>query len=483
MSDQAQLPGEKTPKQIQPTLPATNPQFNFNVKDKKAFANSENIRKALVFLDDKVKNELVGIKDVKGRTEVKDNYYISLYLLNQALGKGEKGPIYKKALPIFNEIKKITRRSPLSEVGFKTAVGNFNRKWDEAHTQTAQKNNAIETAASNAAQELKQSVTAPKEEPVQPTQVEAPKAPEATAGATSTTAATARGTTPNISQAENPKVEAPQVETPTKETPTEPVETPKEPEATDPVKRIKQLKKETSEFIDGIVQKLEGSDDLTAKMALSKVLATKKSFENKMNKYERNAAAGPYSAKKALNFAETDAYIAKNTAHKHTLKGTFRRGVQRTGEAIRSTQQKIKQAGKNIGEKMEKSENLAKIRQTTNTVREKVRAGTEAGVEKVANKIKQKGSEEYNLVNQFLGAQAAKEYNEKPSRRWFLVRQAKLKRNQAVTPTTPQPVQATQPQVAPIQLGNRRTGQKMLPAPVKEEFELARKVLLRYSKY
>jgi len=483
MSDQAQLSGEKTPKQIQPTLPATNPQFNYGVKDKKAFANSENIRKALTFLDDKVKNELVGIKDVKGRTETKDNYYISLYLLNQALGKGEKGPTYKKALPIFNEIKKITRRSPLSEVGFKAAVNNFNRKWDEVHSQTPQKNDAIETAASNAAQELKQSVTAPKE-PVQAPKIETPKAPEVNAGTTSTTATTGRGNTPQAPQIETPKVEAPVKEEPPAETPVEqPVEKPKEPEATDPVKRIKQLKKETSEFIDGIVQKLETSDDVTAKMALSKVLATKKSFENKMNKYERNAAAGPYSAKKALNYAETDAYIAKNTAHKHTLKGTFRRGIQRTGEALRSTQQKIKQTGKNIGEKMEKSENLAKIRQATNAVREKVKAGTEAGVEKVANKIKQKGSEEYDLVNQFLGAQAAKEYNEKPSRRWFLVRQAKLKRNQAVTPAPQQPVQATQPQAAPIQLGNRRAGQKMLPAPVKEEFELARKILIRYSKH
>ena len=477
MSDQAQLPGEKTPKQIQPTLPATNPQFNFNVKDKKAFANSENIRKALVFLDDKVKNELVGIKDVKGRTETKDNYYISLYLLNQALGKGEKGPIYKKALPIFNEIKKITRRSPLSEVGFKTAVNNFNRKWDEVHIQTSQKSKAIETAASNAAQELKQSVTAPKEIPqVQTPKAEAPKVSEAETGTTSTTAATAKGNEP-----QTPQEETPRAETPVKEEP--PVETPKEPEATDPVKRIKQLKKETSEFIDGIVQKLEGSDDLTAKMALSKVLATKKSFENKMNKYERNAAAGPFSAKKALNFAETDAYIAKNTAHKHTLKGTFRRGVQRTGEALRSTQQKIKQTGKNIGEKMEKSENLAKIRQATNAVREKVRTRTEAGLEKVVKNIKQKGSEEYDLVNQFLGPQAAKEYNEKPSRRWFLVRQAKLKRNQAVTPTAPQPVQTAQPQkTTPIQLDYKKAGQKMLPAPVKEEYEMARKVLMRYTK-
>ena len=89
-----------------------------------------------------------------------------------------------------------------------------------------------------------------------------------------------------------------------------------------------------------------------------------------MNKHESNALAGPWNARKALNWAEADAYTAKNTAFKHTLKGSVRRGMARAGETAESLKNRIKGIPGKIEKASANSENAEKVRQAYQKVKE-----------------------------------------------------------------------------------------------------------------
>jgi gas vesicle protein len=195
-----------------------------------------------------------------------------------------------------------------------------------------------------------------------------------------------------------------------------------------------------------------------------------------MTRYEREANAGPHSARKALNYAETDAQIAKHTAFKHTLKGTFRRGIGRMAETGQSMKNKVQKAGQNIKNKVETSETLKKVYGNIKPEMEKAKERTTRGMEKVGQAYQKMDTEGRDLVKQYLPNELNRYLKGGDITRAILRRRAKAKRNQAMTPQQ-QPVQTNQP--VP-QLAYNKQGQKMLPKL--EGLDISRKVLMHYTR-
>lgn len=464
------------------------PKFNFNVKNKKAFANSENIKQGLDYLESKVKDELEGLKNVKGRSKEKDNYYVSLYLLNQSLGHAEKGPIYKRAIPIYNDIKRITRKNPFGESGFKIVVNNFNRKWDEVHNEIPQKNDAIENAASNAANELKQSVTAPKAEPVPHQATE----PEGSQSAAVSQTVGAPQDASNAGPAQQPQPAAPVQEPQPQAQPATPVapttEAPKVEQPLPPdlenktpqeiVNEIKKMRENTKGELETLLAKLEKSKDVTANMQTGLVTNTLRRYLGKMDKFIKNAGAGPYNAKQAYVKADSASTIAKHTAQKHTLHRAARRTIERARETGQALGARAKESSKRFKNWTEKSETLAKVRSNVKPAMERAKQGMEAGVEKVMAGTEARNAQNFELISSMLGKAALEEFKKANSiKRAMMLRKARAKRNGAMNPAqqpivTPAPQQPKQLTATPPQL----------PAPRNEDVEFTRKIVTKYIK-
>jgi hypothetical protein len=435
------------------------PEFNYEVKNKKAFINSDNIKVALDYLEKKTPEDITKLRTDLRRSDDKDDAFISLYLANEALGKGKYTK--ERSLKILQDKLKI---DPFKNAKFfdKTNA-TFNRKWEEVRSGE-QPNPAIGKAAQNAAKEI----TAPyKEQPEQTPQPAQPEEPETSTGTTASTIKT---------EPEEPKPQQPEQPQPQQQQAQSNIDLTKPVDPQTAVARIKELKATTGKEIDDIRKKLETSNDLTAKMGLSKVLAVKKSFERKMSRYEREANAGPHSARKALNYAETDSQIAKHTAFKHTLKGTFRRGIGRMAETGQSMKNRVLKAGQNIKNKVETSETLKKVYGNIKPEMERAKERTTRGVEKVGQAYQKMDTEGRDLVKQYLPTELNRYLKGGDITRAILRRRAKAKRNQAMTPQQ-QPVQNNQ---SVPQLTYNKQGQKMLPKL--EGLDISRKVLMHYTR-
>jgi hypothetical protein len=507
------------------TPPAKRPQFNWEAKNKKSFANAENIKKALDYLDTKKPEDMALVRQEKKKTEAREDMLVSLHLANEALGKGTKTK--DRALSI---MQKKLGVDPFKEAKFlEKSTRIFDRKWEDVRADRETTPPAITKAAETAAKEIEK----PKEEP---RAEEKPKAtpqekvekgaeklaaeikeplkakPEApTQGTeTGTTATTARPTATTTPEPEAPKeapTQEPPKETPTpeapKETPAPEAPTQEPPKDNGPIPypsqnlnlrapedtkqipgMIAQLRADASLEIEKIVEKLKASDDVTAKMALSKVLSTKTAFERRSAKYEKEAGAGPMSARKAWVNAQSDAYQAKNTAFKHTLHGTVRRGAERASEAIKGTIDAAKRGTQKIKNKVETSETLAKVRQGVKQAQEKATSGMAQAEEKAGQMLKtgqekaeQKFQGDKEIVTQFLGQEAAAEFEKASNmKKRVMLNQAYSKRNAAMK--QPQPIVTPPP--APVQPKGLLPA--TLPPAKNEDYNLARKTLKKFMK-
>jgi len=433
------------------------PAFNWESKNKKAFANSANIKVALDYLDGLTDTDIAGLRNDKKRSDQKDDAFTAIHLANEALGRGTHTK--ERALGILNKLG----IDPFKEARFLGKVQKyFERRYEDVRTGHSDMSPNIAKAAANAAKEI----TTPYKSDEKPEQAaEQPKTPE---DASQNVAATATAGQPETSSVAAEKATTPKAE------PEAPKEEPKTPEEevdlTRPVKpevavaKIKDLRQNASDEIDKIVQELKTSKDPMAKLSLSKVLAVKKSFERKMEKYEKNAAAGPHSARKALNFAQTDAYIAKNTAFKHTLKGAVRRGIQRAGETATSLKNRIKSGAEKLGNKIETSETLKKVHSNIKPAMEKAKAGVEAGVEKMGQAYTAKNQQDEQMIRTFLGPEKAKEFkNGSMARRIVLRNQARAARNAAMKGNTAQAQPTEAPEAENQAPEAQETNQNLLP--------------------
>ena len=497
------------------TPPAKRPQFNWEAKNKKSFANAENIKKALDYLDTKKPEDMALVRQEKKKTEAREDMLVSLHLANEALGKGTKTK--DRALSI---MQKRLGVDPFKEAKFlEKSARIFDRKWEDVRADRETTPPAITKAAETAAKEIEKPEEEepkveekPKEEPKPTSQEKVEKGAEKLAAEIKEPLKAK----PTATIAEPPKeTPATQQVPPAQEAPKEPeVEQPAEPEQaaeqpapdkgpiTYPNQNLKlqvsdedvinkkvpgliaQTRAETSEEIDKIINKLRSSNDVTAKLALSKVLATKAAFEKRSAKYEKEAAAGPMSARKAFVNAQTDAYQAKNTAFKHTLHGTVRRGAERASEAIKGTIDAAKRGAQKIKNKVETSETLAKVRQGVKQAQEKATSGMAKAEEKAGQMLKtgqekatQQHQSDKEVVSQFLGQEAANDFEKASNmKKRVMLNQAYSKRNAAMK--QPQPIVTPPP--TPVQ------PKGLLPATIppakNEDYNLARKTLKRFMK-
>jgi hypothetical protein len=454
------------------------PQFNFSTQTIKGFESPANFNAALEFLQTKTPEDITKLKKSKSKTstEAKDDLYLSLYLANKALGKKAIEP---KAEKILNKLKAYP--SDEGNTNFHGKISkDLQTRWSDIKTSRSAQSTAKELTSPFKGEAPKQP---------EPQRAEPPK-PETSTGTSAATAKTQGGestTSPDIAppgKKEQPAGEQPKIDL------TKPVD------PATATQRIQQLRTETSGEIQKIIDQLEKSEDLTAKLSLSKVLGLKKQYERKMDRYERNANAGPYSARKALNWAETDSGIAKHTAFKHTLKGTFRRGVQRVADTAQSMKQRMARTGQAIKKGVETSETLGKVREHIKPAMEQAKAGIEKGVEKMGQQYQGRVEKQREFIKNFAPDLLDAFNKAGPAGGYLTFRQAVARRNQAMRQAgqgqtgQAQPMQ-TQPIITPppqqlqqSRLVNRRAGQKQLPyyrqGVTTESLRYKREVLMNY---
>jgi len=460
------------------------PTFNYNVPSSRKFVVGENVKQALAYLQGKTYDDIYKARETTERTPERDDIFTSLYLANEALGQDSKLR-HKWADELFEKFKINPHLEKNADFLGTKLRHHFEERFREEKAKNitnsgvssaAQKANQsynpnIEKEASNFSKETKAPFSS-KEEPASSkttsSGVEYEKPQEApTTAASQATIGTPQQ--PSQQPQQQPVQEQPQQPAQSNIDLTKPVD----PQTA--ITRIKELKASTGKEIDDIINKLETSNDLTAKMGLSKVLAVKKSFERKMTRYEREANAGPHSARKALNYAETDAQIAKHTAFKHTLKGTFRRGVGRMAETGQSMKNRVQKAGQNIKNKVETSETLKKVYGNIKPEMERAKERTTRGMEKVGQAYQKIDTEGRDLVKQYLPNELNRYLKGGDITRAILRRRAKAQRNKAMTP---QPVPQNNQPVP--QLAYNKQGQKMLPKL--EGLDISRKVLMHYTR-
>ena len=471
------------------------PQFNFSTQTIKGFENPANIKVALEFLQTKNPEDITKLKRSKSKasTEAKDDLYLSLYLANKALGT-------KEAVKSEKILKKLNAfPSDEANTNFHGKIGqDLRKRWSDIKTSKAAQSTAKEMTTPFKGEKSKTEFVGgaasrrenPNEEGSKNRIDIVPNQPHETqSGSTAATTKTAEGetsSTPNVSP-EKKVEEEPAAKPESKIDLTKPVA------PAMAVDRIKELRTQTSDEIQKIIDQLEKSEDLTAKLSLSKVLGIKKQYERKMDRYERNAASGPYSARKALNWAETDSGIAKHTAFKHTLKGTFRRGIQRLADTRESMKQRVSRAGQAIKKGVESSETLAKVRQNIKPAMEKAKSATAAGVEKVGQRYQGRVQKQREFIKNFAPEYLDSFNKAGPAGGELYYRLAIQKRNQAMRqaqqqqPMQPaaQPIVTPPPQPQPLpRLANKRAGQKQLPyykaGVTSESLRLKREVLMNY---
>jgi hypothetical protein len=448
------------------------PKFNYEVKNRKAFANSPNIKMALDYLDTKNAEDIQLVKTDKRRTPQRDNLMVALYLANEALGKGEH--IKQRALQILHSKLGV---DPFKQGKFLGATARtFNRKWEEIRSN-AQPSARIQQAAQNAAKEIKQPFTSQSSTVSQ------------TVGQPATSTGTGIPPKPQETPAEQPKAEQP-AEQPKEEPKTEQPTQGTLPSASlgdlsnksqEELKAdIRKLRDDTKSKIEATLKKVEGSDDITANMQAGLVTNTLRRYLVKMDRYLKNANAGSYSARQALIKADSASTIAQHTAEKHTMHRALRRTAERIGETGRSVAARTKESAKRFNNWNKQSETMEKIRQNVKPAMEKVKQGVESGVEKVQAGVEGRNQQNLDLVTSMLGQAAGEEYKKANTiKRAMMIRKAKAKRNSTMKPQQAQGVQ-TPPPVPPKQIGYTAP---QLPAPTRtESTDVARKVLSEYVK-
>lgn len=178
---------------------------------------------------------------------------------------------------------------------------------------------------------------------------------------------------------------------------------------------IKKLKQNSAAQMQEIINGLQTSQDIAAKMNSAKVNAILAKFNRRMNGLETKALAGPRNARDALNMAQAEAAVQLNNAKRATLKGAVRRGIGRSEEALKSAGEKISKISQRAKQFSKESETAEKIRSAVGKAKEKIKTGAEGALEKTISSVEKSNVQRgYNLIKKHIGEAEAEKFLKDP---------------------------------------------------------------------
>jgi uncharacterized membrane protein len=188
---------------------------------------------------------------------------------------------------------------------------------------------------------------------------------------------------------------------------------------------IQQMREKTADYIEKVLSRVKGKKEKEAR-----VRNVLKRFQNKLERLEKKAQAGPKNARDAYNSAVSSSRIAKIDAENVLAKDVVGRTIQTAGEVAKSGIKGAKELAKRTGEAIDKNEQLRKIGQTYSKVKERVKSAAEKGVERIGEKIsKVQEQRNYSLILKELGKVEADKYRENPEKNTEILSRAISERN------------------------------------------------------